>query len=265
MTEVKHVVLFLVDGMRPDGLLAADTPFLDEMKAAALYTYQARSVFPTTTLPCHISLFHSIPPEAHGVRDNTWRPLPTPVPGLADVVHRSGLTAAAFYNWEELRDISRPGSLAASFYLKDVPDDGGRTDRDIADLAGAWLQAHAWAFAFVYMHNTDKNGHRSGWMSDAYLAAIGNADGCIRRVCARLPENTVVIVTSDHGGHENTHHSDLAEDMTIPLFLWGPGIPRGRRIDAPVGILDIAPTVVRLLGLTAPAEWVGRPIPLGGG
>ncbi len=180
MTPFKRVVLFLVDGMRPDGLRAADTPFIDELTSRGVYTYRARSVFPTTTLPCHVSLFHSIPPEVHGVRNNTWQPLPAPVPGLTDVVAQSGLTAAAFYNWEELRDISRPGSLAASFYLKDVPDDGGQTDRDIAALAAAWLQAHDWSFAFVYLHNTDKNGHRSGWMSDAYLAAIGNADRCIR-------------------------------------------------------------------------------------
>jgi predicted AlkP superfamily pyrophosphatase or phosphodiesterase len=264
MAPVKHVVLFLVDGMRPDGLQAADTPFIDELTSRGLYTYRARSVFPTTTLPCHVSLFHSIPPEVHGVRNNTWQPLPAPVPGLTDVVAQSGLTAAAFYNWEELRDISRPGSLAASFYLKDVPDDGGQTDRDIAALAAAWLQAHDWSFAFVYLHNTDKNGHRSGWMSDAYLAAIGNADRCIRGVCRVLPDDTAVIVTSDHGGHENTHHSDLEEDMTIPFVLSGPGVPQGREMSGAFGILDVAPTVASLLGLTAPAEWVGRPLALDG-
>jgi arylsulfatase A-like enzyme len=101
-------------------------------------------------------------------------------------------------------------------------------------------------------------------MSDAYLAAIGNADRCIRDVCRVLPEDTAVIVTSDHGGHENTHHSELEEDMTIPFFLSGPGIPRGREIDGAFGILDVAPTVARLLGLTAPAEWVGRPLALEG-
>jgi arylsulfatase A-like enzyme len=52
--------------------------------------------------------------------------------------------------------------------------------------------------------------------------------------------------------------------MTIPFFLSGPGIPRGREIDGAFGILDIAPTVARLLGLTAPAEWVGRPLALDG-
>ena len=33
------------------------------------------------------------------------------------------------------------------------------------------------------------------------------------------PEDTVVIITSDHGGHDNTHHSDQEEDMTIPLVI----------------------------------------------
>ena len=80
MIPVKHVILFLVDGMRPDGLRRADTPFLDEIPPRGAFTYRARSVFPTTTLPCHMSLFHSIPPEVHGIRANTWQPLPAPVP-----------------------------------------------------------------------------------------------------------------------------------------------------------------------------------------
>lgn len=262
MNPVKHVIVFLVDGMRPDGLRSADTPFLDAIPSRGAYTFRARSVFPTTTLPCHTSLFHSIPPEIHGIRGNTWQPLPVPVPGLVDLLHQHGLISAAFYNWEELRDLSRPGSLRAALFLKDVPGDEGQTDRDLAGFARAWLQSHEWTFAFVYMHNTDKTGHASGWMSEAYLGAIQNADGCIRQVCSVLPEDTVVIVTSDHGGHENTHHSDLEEDMTIPLMLYGPGIPKGHEIEEAVGIMDIAPTVLRLLGLEPPAGWMGRAIPL---
>ncbi len=46
--------------------------------------------------------------------------------------------------------------------------------------------------------------------------------------------------------------------MTVPLVLAGPGIRRGYEITTPVSIMDIAPTIVRLLNLSAPAEWEGR-------
>ena len=258
--SVRNVIIFLVDGMRPDGLRLADTPFLDAVPARGVYTFHAESVMPTTTLPCITSLFFSIPPEIHGIRENVWQSMPKPIPGLFDVIHQQGLSAAAFYNWEPLRDLSRPGSLAASCFLEDLPDDGGQTDREVSALALSWLQSHEWAFSFVYMQNTDTTGHSHGWMSDPFLAAISNADCCIQRICRVLPEDTVVIITSDHGGHDNTHHSDQKEDMTIPLMMYGPGIPMGREISGQVNIMDLAPTVVRFLGLKKPEDWMGKAI-----
>lgn len=258
--SARKAIVFLVDGMRPDGLRQANTPFLDAVPARGAYTYHARSVMPTTTLPCITSLFLSVPPAVHGIQGNVWQRPPKPIPGLFDVIHRQGLRAASFYNWEPLRDLSPPGALAASFFLEDVLDDAGQVDRELAALALSWLKSHDWDFAFVYMQNTDKTGHRCGWMSDPYLAAIGNADRCIEQICRALPEDAVVIITSDHGGHDHTHHSDMEEDLKIPLLMYGPGIPRNREIGGRVGILDIAPTAARFLGLEPPEEWMGRPI-----
>jgi predicted AlkP superfamily pyrophosphatase or phosphodiesterase len=258
--HTRRAIVFLVDGMRPDGLRLADTPFMDEVLERGVYTFNARSVMPTTTLPCHTSLFFSIPPNVHGITDNTWQPLAKPVPGLFDVIHQQGLSAASFFNWEPLRDLSRPGSLAAACFFRDAPDDGGHSDQRVSASAAAWLQEHEWAFAFVYMHNTDKTGHSHGWMSEAYLGAIGNADRCIRQIARTLPEDTMVVITSDHGGHDHTHHSDQKEDMTIPVMIYGPGIPRGREIDGTVSIMDLAPTIVRFLGIEPPEGWMGSAI-----
>lgn len=255
-----HAVLFLVDGMRPDGLQAAKTPFLDRLAAQGAYTHRARTVMPSTTLTCHTSLFYSIPPEVHGIMDNTWKPFPPKGPGLFDVIRQAVLPAACFFNWEPLRDLWQPGSLAASLFLKDAPGDDGRCDRELSSLALAWLHDHEWAFSFVYLHNTDKTGHASGWMSDAYLDAIANADRCIEGICSILPEDALVIVTGDHGGHDHTHHTDLAEDMTLPLILQGPGIPKDLEIPGNVSIMDLAPTLVRFLGLERPETWQGREI-----
>lgn len=86
---------------------------------------------------------------------------------------------ASFYKWEELRYLSRPDLLKASFFSKDVPEDNGQTDRDIASLASSWLRAHEWSFAFVSLDNTDKMDHACGWMSASWLDAIAHADRCI--------------------------------------------------------------------------------------
>jgi arylsulfatase A-like enzyme len=46
--------------------------------------------------------------------------------------------------------------------------------------------------------------------------------------------------------------------MTIPWLAVGPGIRAGHAIQSPVSLLDTAPTIARLLGLTASNQWEGR-------
>jgi predicted AlkP superfamily pyrophosphatase or phosphodiesterase len=255
---MKKVVLFLVDGMRPDGLVQARTPVLDKLMEEGAYTLTAQTVMPSVTLPCHMSLFHSVLPERHGVTTNTYTPQVRPVPGLFEVIHLAELKAAAFYSWDELRDISRPGSLHTVFHLKDSQDPDGPGDTALMNLAREWLRVNEFDFAYVYLGFTDNVGHKYGWMSEKYLQAISQADECIGRVLGILPKDTTILVTSDHGGHDQTHGTPSAEDMTIPLIVQREGLI-GQLKDG-ISILDIAPTIVKLLGLKAPKEWVGKSI-----
>ncbi len=262
MSVKKSLVLFLVDGMRPDGLAQAETPTFDRMIAAGASTLEARTVMPSSTLPCHMSLFHSVPPGRHGIASNTYTPQVRPVPGLIETIKGGGGATAMFYNWEELRDLSRPDHLDASFYFRNAFTPEG--DMEIADHAIAWMANHEFAFAFVYFNYTDFAGHAYGWMSEQYLAGITNADRCIGRVIDSLPEDTILIATSDHGGHEFTHGTPCDEDMTTPLIINAPAVRPGSTISGPVSIMDIAPTILAQLGIPAPAEWSGTALDLPG-
>ena len=249
------IALFLIDGLRPDALQQAETPIIDKLVASGASTFNARTVMPSVTLPCITSLFLGVPPERHGITTNVWTPPARPVPGLIDVIHQSGRHAASFYNWEQLRDISSPGSLTASFFLKNCHSLEG--DTQVATLAVEWLRRNPIDFAFIYFGHTDEAGHDWGWMSPQYFSAIANADCCIGRVMDVLPKDSTVMVTSDHGGHAQSHGTDCDEDMTIPFIAHGPHIPR-TSLTEPFYITDIAPTVTRLLNLNNPREWIGK-------
>jgi predicted AlkP superfamily pyrophosphatase or phosphodiesterase len=254
------VVLFLVDGMRPDGMAQAHTPFMDELAASGAYTLDAQTVSPSITLPCIASLFLSSPPEVHQVTTNTWNP-EAPGPGLIDLIHATGGRAASFYNWEPLRDLSRPGSLEAGFFVDNCEEPEGRGDLQLAELAAEYLSREPVDFAFIYLGYTDVAGHREGWMSPAYLAGIENADVCIEKVLAALSGTWGVVVVSDHGGHAGGHGTPCEEDMTIPLILKGfDAWSSGSRLGSGIRIIDIAPTVARWLGIAPPATWQGRAI-----
>ena len=257
---MEHVALFVIDGLRPDGLQQADTPVMDALIASGAHTMTARTVMPSVTLPCHMSLFLGVNPGRHGITTNTWTPQVRPVPGLIDEIRRAGGKTACFYNWEQLRDVARLGSLNASFFLANCHDPQGVGDRELAEWAASWLSVNEAHFCFVYLGYTDIAGHGYGWMSELYLQAVANADRCIGMVMETLPEDCTMIVTTDHGGHAQMHGTDCDEDMIIPVLLSGPGIPPGHRIERPVQITDIAPTVTGLLGLAAPQEWIGEAV-----
>jgi len=258
MTNANSVILIVVDGMRPDGLQQADTPTIDRLIAGGAHTLSARSVMPSITLPCHVSMFHGVTPEAHGITTNILVPHNPPLVGLFEVLQAAGKKTAMFHNWEELRDLSRPGYLEASLYLKNCHDPLGAGDTELAEQTYDWLSRNPVDFTFVYLGYTDVAGHDYGWMSEPYLQGIANADHCIGRIISALPEECAVIITSDHGGHGKSHGSDCDEDMLIPLVISGPGIPTGTRIDRPVDLTDLAPTIVSLLGIAPPPEWMGK-------
>ena len=52
----------------------------------------------------------------------------------------------------------------------------------------------------------------------------------------------------------------MPEDMTIPLFFFGKAFPKGKMIEDDISLLEIAPTVAKLLGLPAEHEWEGKPV-----
>ena len=254
----QSAVLFVIAGLRPDGLQRAETPHIDQLIARGAHTYAARTVMPSSTLPCHTSMFRGVAPERHGITTNTWVPQVRPVPSLIDIVHAAGCKTAAFYNWEQLRDLSDPGALDRSIYLNNCYDPDG--DGELARVAADFLAPGCEGFTFVYLGYTDVAGHESGWMSAPYLAAIGRADQAIGRILAVLDEQTLLVVTSDHGGHAQTHGTEMDEDMTIPWIACGSGVPAGHALETPVSIIDNPPTIATALGVEPAKDWAGKVI-----
>ena len=273
-------VLCVIDGLRPDilrpdsdrhdsdrpdsdrpgsdrpGALPSETPVLDALMARGRATLTARSVMPTVTLPCHMSIFHSVEPGRHGVVTNMWTPQVRPVPGLFDVARAAGLRTAAYYNWEELRDLWRPGGLATGYYWYDNKSPDG--DARITQAAAEGLRAYEVDLAFVYLGHVDEAGHRYGWLSPGYLDAVANADACIGMLVEALGPEGTLLVTADHGGHDRSHGTDADVDMLVPLIIAGAGVAEAGSLGEGASLLDVAPTIATLHGLPIPDEWEGR-------
>lgn len=253
---MNKVILISIDGMRPDGVLKCGNPFVEKMMQTASYTLDARTVFPSVTLPCHMSMFHSVPPERHGITTNLYMPPVRPINGLFEQVKAAGKTSAMFYGWEPLRDVARPGSLIYADYQNAYSADN--TDGLLTRKVLACIKELAPDFVFLYMVETDeKGGHDNGWMSDAYLKCIHDAFNNVKEVIEQVGDEYTVIVTADHGGHDRAHGTDREEDMTIPMFFYGKEFVPGQRLEN-VKLLDIAPTIADILGIQSAREWEGK-------
>lgn len=252
------VILISIDGMRPDGLQTCGNPYVKELEALCAYTYKASSMMPSVTFPCHFSMTHSVTPQRHGILSNTYVPQVRPVKGIFEKIDAVGGVSAMFYGWEPLRDIALPGTLTYATYINAYAKES--SDTVLTDAAIKTIEEASPDFVFLYMVETDeKGGHDNGWMSTEYLRRISIAIDNVKRVIEKFGDRYSVILMADHGGHDRSHGSEMAEDMTIPLFFYGKDFVPGE-IKQPLSLLNVAPTIAHLMGIEPEKDWEGASV-----
>jgi phosphopentomutase len=96
-------------------------------------------------------------------------------------------------------------------------------------------------------------------MSDEYLKRISIAIDNVKRMIEKFGDEYSVIIMADHGGHDRTHGTNMPEDMTVPFFFYGKEFKAGE-ISESVSLLEIAPTIAKLLDIEPEDDWDGHPI-----
>jgi tetratricopeptide (TPR) repeat protein len=265
-----NVLLITVDTLRPDALgwVAGhgETPAIDAL-AAEGFRFPA-AVTPTPlTLPAHASLLTAVVPRRHGARDN-GQVLPPGTATLAEALAHAGYATGAFVSGFPLRALF--GLDRGFTHYDDALPAGarGRLERpaDATTTAAlAWI-AEAPAPWFAWVHYWDphdpytahpefpREGPRAAYRSE--VAFTDAAVGALRRgVAERRPGPLLTVLTADHGEsfgeHGETTHGFFLYDATVvvPLVVHHPGRVRAGTSALPARLLDVAPTVLELLGL----------------
>lgn len=127
--------------------------------------------------------------------------------------------------------------------------------------------------AFGFTHFLDTHAGMRGKAAGAtplekHLSQLALIDGQIARIDAALEQHglaqrTILIVTSDHGeafgerGHFGHSTSLYDELLRVPLMIRAPGA-RPRRVETPVSVIDLGPTVLDLFGQPTPGRCMGE-------
>ncbi|WP_197528919.1 alkaline phosphatase [Aeoliella mucimassa] len=266
----KHVIVIGVDGLAPFGISSANTPALDRLCEQGASTMHARAVMPTSSSSNWASMIMGAGPEQHGITSNEWErnrfeiaPVVKGSEGIYPTMFsavRKGLPTSAigvFHDWGGF------GRLVESESCDLVVDADGPVDA--IDRSTEFWNSRNPSLLFIHLDHVDHAGHAEGWGSPDYVQAVQLADRLINQVVTVVEKtghksDTVVIVTSDHGGVDKGHGGSTMAEIEIPWIAWGAGIRTGVELKKPVNTYDTAATVLRLLDVPAPACWVGRPV-----
>lgn len=256
----KHVIIVSEDGMRPDLLTEDLAPLHHKLMAEGSYSLRAMTVRHASTLPSHAAMLSGFDEHDHGIVWNSWRPEKgfIKVPTVLQAAAESGKGAAAFVGKWKLAHIVRPGVV-------DVFARPGFLCKKVVEAATQYFLAHEPQVEFVHFSDPDSLGHKEGWMSEGQQRAVQNSDRCLATLIeaisrSPLAKDTLVLVSSDHGGWGRNHSGARKEDRLIPWLAWGAGVRPGHRIQAEVSTLDTAATALWALGLVPTAHMPGRPV-----
>lgn len=189
----------------------------------------------------------------HGILTNTYVPQVHTVEGLVERLKAAGKTSAFYYAGSFCASLCRPGNLSFGLFYEMYTYP--HVDRLLTEEAIARTERDGQDFVFLYLGEPDETGHAHGYMGPEYLASVSEAWDCIQKVCEKFGGEYQILVTADHGGHDRIHGEDIPEDMNIPLYLYGSAFDGCTARTA--NIIDIAPTIAKIMGIEPARGWDG--------
>ncbi len=272
-----NILLVTLDTTRADhlgcyGFSPAKTPNLDRLAQEG--TRFARVYCPAPmTLPSHVSILSGLYPVTHGVRNN-GHVLPEGIRSLAEILKGRGCATAAFVSSFSVD--SRFG-LDRGF---DVYDDtfqsqatlkstnAERRAEETFDRFSRWLENNGSNRFFAWVHYYDPHlpydppqPYREEFSGRLYDGEIAYMDHYVGAILERLRtkgilEKTIIIAAGDHGeglgDKVETGHGIFLyeEELRVPLIFHNRSIfPRPRVSENQVRLVDVAPTILELIGL----------------
>ena len=284
-----NVILLTIDTLRADRLSAygstqVSTLHLDRLAREGTLFENASSTVPFT-LPAHTSMMTGLYPPAHGVRENVGYSVDERDATLAEMMTATGRETAGFVSafvldarWGLGRGFDH---YLDDFDLKGMEANLGsvqRLGRETIAAALDWLDGRddpARPF-FLWIHLYDPHEpyeppepYRSRHRNRPYDAEVEYTDALVGELRAALEERelfekSVFAVTGDHGEglgeHGEMFHGYFVYDTTmrVPLIMRLPnGEGGGRRSSAAVSHVDLAPTLLDLLGARSHDQFQG--------
>lgn len=285
-----NVVLITLDTTRADrmGFLGSErglTPNLDGLARQATVFSSAYAQVPLTT-PSHATILTGTYPQFNHV-NYMGDPLGKGLPFLPEIFHENGYKTAAFVGALVLDPTKlAPGfdrgfdHYDAGFHRRRPGEDNyhslERRGEEVLSRAVAWLSKHPTGPFFLWVHLYDPHDpytppepYRTQYKAEPYDGEIAYTDSIVGKLLGELRtrglfDGCLIAIMADHGEafgeHGEQHHGILLYDETIhvPLLFKLPRQKSGTKVETRVGLVDVAPSILRAAHLSVPDVMQGQ-------
>ena len=210
--EFETVLMVSIDALHPAALSEKTSPTLHNLMRSGRYTLEGRSVTPPLTLIAHMAMMTGLSPKESGKQDNDWKP---GMPQVAketvlDVAKQRGFQTAYFYAKQKL-----------GYLISATVDEHALARDDGVDRARAFFGKPGRRFVFLHISGLEDAGTESGWLSSDYLDELTYIDRTLAPLFAQVSQRGpyLIIVTSDHAGHDRQHGTNHPDDFRLPLIM----------------------------------------------
>ncbi len=262
--EHPPIILISIDTLRSDRV-GGMTPNIKAFARDSIDCRNAWSHVPLT-LPSHLSIFTGLLPSEHGVRDNAGYRFDASHPTLASVLAASGYHTEAAVSSYVLR-----ASTGVASGFNEYDDDigmvsgapvgalqrrGEATEKIAEELIAKNLGVPQFCFLHLYEPHAP--------YEPTYESDVRKADaivGTFFRFLKKegLYDRALIVLVSDHGeglmDHGEQEHGVFVyrEALQVPLIIKLPHSAKRGKIDLPVALIDVMPTILDAAGVAAPA------------
>ena len=270
-----HVLFIGIDGWSSECVrVAEDIPNIRSLMENGSYTYGKRSVMPSASAINWATIFMGIPTEMHGYNEwNSRKPAITPISvsehGMPETIytlirrqHPEAETGCLF-NWNGIGYVT--DTLAMSWHSFIGMGSEGYTTDDYTQTAVSYIKDKKPEFFTVYYDEQDHAGHSVGWGSKEYFDTMKMLDKQVGVLIQALKDagiydDTVIVMSSDHGGRETGHGGFTIQELETPFIICGKNVRAGFEFPEAMMQYDVPATIAAVLGIEIPQTWVGRPM-----
>ncbi len=278
--KAKHVVLIGIDGWAAEAVRqapAADLPNIHYLMEHGSWTLAKRSVMPSASSINWTSMMCGLPTEMHGF--DKWNSTRGTIPSTSDNGH--GIPPTIFtilrqqhpqaecgviYDWDCIGAITDTLAMNYHYFIKTYRGKNVLVStEDYTKLATAYITEKKPEFFFFYYGSLDNAGHTYGWYGPEYMAQMKELDAGVGMIIQALKDagiydDTVIVMSSDHGGTGKGHGKFTILELETPFIVSGKKIKQNYEFPQTMMQYDTPAIIADILGLKIPEDWRGRPI-----